>query len=186
MFQFTNTWSPVLQQRTNRPASPSPYFQFHFSLSIPFSRYYFSARIAFLLRGKNFPNPFLLFSEVITTGFSGNVDASSLLFFIEAEWSGSVFEDSKSFFGMYELPGCSVHCSAPSLGWCSPSLMGCSGFSESSRRSSSVARDFNCRPRDAMVFWHSASLLAATASSFSCHVWEDIKTISKRIYLYIG
>jgi hypothetical protein len=40
-------------------------------------------------------------------------------------------------------------------------------LSESSRKSSNVARDFNCFPRDAMVFWHSANLLVASASSLS-------------------
>lgn len=39
------------------------------------------------------------------------------------------------------------------------------GLSDSIKKSSNVASDFSCRPREAIVIWHSANLLAATANS---------------------
>ncbi|MFS7906679.1 hypothetical protein Hanom_Chr01g00062091 [Helianthus anomalus] len=49
--------------------------------------------------------------------------------------------------------------------------------SVSIKKSSRVASAFNCRLRDANVFWHSANLLPAIANSFSC------KCRIKRVHL---
>ena len=136
----------------------------------------FSFRVTLLLLGKSFPNPFLVFSEVMD-GFSDNDDSLSPPFFERLEPSLTIFIDSKSLFGKFRLLNCDFNGSLPYLGPGIPSLESSRGFSESVRKSSRVARDFKCWPRDAIVFWHSANLLAATASSFSCHKHQDIKRV---------
>ena len=85
--------------------------------------------------------------------------------------------DSEYHFGKYKSPDCGFLDSRLSSGNWDPSLRNSDDFSESIRKSSSVARDFNCRPREAIVFWHSASLLEATASSLSCRKNHDKKGI---------
>lgn len=81
--------------------------------------------------------------------------------------SAPLLEESKSLCEKNVSLECSFHTSPP------PDLPEKSArLPASVRKSSSVARDFSCFPRDAIVFWHSASFPAAMASS-SCIVMSQ-------------
>lgn len=83
--------------------------------------------------------------------------------------SALMLEESALLLGKNVSLECNCHVSPPAAVEITDFPEKSARFPASVRKSSSVARDFSCFPRDAIVFWHSASFPAAMASS-SCIV----------------
>lgn len=94
-------------------------------------------------------------------------ECPSNLFAEGSEFSLAVLEEMGSFLGENVSPECNFQGSSLAVGIRDPPALPSGRIAVSIKKSSRVARDFSCFPRDAIVFWHSASFPAAAAKS-SC------------------